>query len=307
MALALSLGACSSGDPPPTPPPTTDFGAIDAMFGGDGLIRGFDPAKVIWESPATLKQAVPKSFEIDSICDDIVCSAQAPPVPGENFPINIYAWGRGFVEVKFDLHGPGLLHLYSRLETALGDSEIIDSNTRVYKYDSLRYLMSANPPSWRVTVEIRRDDSNDVAALDPMFGGDGLIRGFDPAQVVGKSPASLIKALPASFVLDSCDESACAAQAPLPGGTKVRIGVVRAWGSNVAVSFELPGPQLLHLYSRLETALGGSEIVGQKRAWKETRVYTHDSLRYVMRADGMSIRNVTVKITTIDDAEKLFD
>lgn len=158
--------------------------------------------------------------------------------------------------------------------------------------------MSANPVSWGVTIKITRDDSNDVAALDQMFGGDGLIRGFDPAKVVGKSPASLKKALPSSFVLESsCDDDACAGEAPLPGGGKVRIGMLRMSGGNVWVSFELHRPQLLHVYSRLETALGGSEIVDKK-----TRVYTHDSLRYLVKADQSDLAAVTVKITRADSS-----
>ncbi len=151
------------------------------------------------------------------------------------------------------------------------------------------------------------DDSSDFAALDDVFGGDGLISGFDPAKVVGKSPASLKKALPSSFTIDSiCDDTACSAEAPLPKGRKLSIGVVRAWGGNVLVSFELHGPQLLHLYSRLETALGGSEIVDKKKTSSQTRVYTHNSLRYVMRANP-SNWGVTIKITKIEDAERFFD
>ena len=172
LAIALALGACRNGEPPPAPALTprdahpaiahdaaddlNDFAALDEMFGGDGLIRGFDPARVIGESPASLKQAVPGSFAIGVVCDEYVCSAEAPLPGGRKVRIGVMRMSGGHVGVSFVLSEPQLLHLYSRLETALGLSEILDKEHRVYTHDSLRYLVHAVPPTWAVTVKIEK-------------------------------------------------------------------------------------------------------------------------------------------------------
>jgi hypothetical protein len=172
-ALVLVFAACRDEEPSTAPAPTptvrdarlavahddaTDFAALDAIFGGEGLIRGFDPAKVIGRSPATLKEALPRSFTIDSVCDDDACAGEAPPPPGgkTRLRVGMLRRGAGDVGVSFDLHGPQLLHLYSLLESSLGLSEIVDKKTRIYKHDSLRYEVHADPYTWAVTVKIEK-------------------------------------------------------------------------------------------------------------------------------------------------------
>jgi hypothetical protein len=173
LAIAIALGACSSGSAPVQPPPPSprdarpavapdvadqanNFAALDAMFGGDGLIRGFDPAKVVGKSPARLKQALPSSFVIDTLCDDAVCAGEAPMPDAKAIRVGMMRMTGGNVGVSFELHGPELLHLYSRLETALGGSENVDKKTRVYTHDSLRYTMRADPFNYGVTIKIEK-------------------------------------------------------------------------------------------------------------------------------------------------------
>ena len=173
LVIALALGACRKREPQPMPAPTPrepspavvgdaaddsrEFAALDEMFGGDALIRGFDPAKVVGKSPVSLKHAVPGAFVVDSLCDEDGCAAQATlPAAHTRVRIGILRMTGGDVGVSFVLSEPQLLHLYSRLETALGLSEILDKEHRVYTHDSLRYLVHAVPPTWAVTVKIER-------------------------------------------------------------------------------------------------------------------------------------------------------
>lgn len=180
LVFTFALWACRNNDPQPNRPPrdaalptardavdySDDFAALDEIFGGGQLIRGFDPAKVLVSTPTSLKKAVPPSFVIGLECDDDACDADAPPVPSGKTKLRIgvvRAWNS--VAVMFDIAEPQRNHVLGILEGSLGVSKIIDKRTRVYTHGGLRYVVRLDRGPNAFTVKITKDCGNDCNDL----------------------------------------------------------------------------------------------------------------------------------------------